>query len=552
MRPALAGCALLLVASCNTDDSNAPPSGPSAATAPGSAYNAVSAYNIVQVGTGAINVDGNLTEWANIPAVPTFADDPVRGAAANTAKVKLAWDGTFLYLAYNITDTELLAVETARDAAHLYQDDEVELYIDPQGDGAAASRMTTTDYHLLGSVRNVVGDNRGNISGGQDASYNANSLIARALVSGTLNAAGTDQGYTLEMKVSWADLGVAPSVGKFMRIDLAVGDRDTPVADQYFDWANLGNNFNQPSGWKDVQLAGPVTVGIPFGLWGLNFPLENSVPWTGIVRQSKNHFEVLRILDSARVHHVGVWLGMTGGYSGYRTNGSFDLAKWEDSLDAGHGGGVVGSGPSLYYNQYLPYIQDKTFLGIVLLDDLSSPNFVPTVSFSEVEAMAAYSKMRFPALPTAVRERATILESRAPLKSCNPSCAGGANHSPYANLDAAWAQFRYPDRGTATQYRDDNIAAAQREQLGLLLGINISFGDRSVNTTTGNPVTATQLLDWGTEFLRPVASDYVCGFFMFDSTYVHNSTIYTSAARTNMNTLASKARAHVAAPCKRR
>jgi cellulose/xylan binding protein with CBM9 domain len=102
-----------------------------------------------------LTIDGNLSEWANIAPI-SMADNSGRtGGVDNTAKVKLAWDDTYLYAAYDVTDTELLAVQTTRDHANIFQDDEVELYIDPQGDGAGATSMTATDYQFLANVRDA-------------------------------------------------------------------------------------------------------------------------------------------------------------------------------------------------------------------------------------------------------------------------------------------------------------------------------------------------------------------------------------------------------------
>jgi hypothetical protein len=80
--------------------------------------------------------------------------------------------------------------------------------------------------------------------------------VAQVVTNGSLNATGTDVGYTVELRISWSDLGVTPSAGHFLRIDPAVGDRDgdpPPVQGQSFDWAGLAN-FNNPSAWKDVKL----------------------------------------------------------------------------------------------------------------------------------------------------------------------------------------------------------------------------------------------------------------------------------------------------------
>ena len=141
-----AAIGFLLAASC-TETENEPsmtePVTPVAAAV-------VSAYDILKM-NGPVTLDGNLSEWTGIPTI-TFQDDPGngRGARNNAVTARMAWDATYLYVAYDVSDTELWAVETARDATNLYKDDEVELYIDPQGDGGSV--MQTTDYQLLANA----------------------------------------------------------------------------------------------------------------------------------------------------------------------------------------------------------------------------------------------------------------------------------------------------------------------------------------------------------------------------------------------------------------
>lgn len=251
MGPVFVACAFLALTSCSKD-SNEPNPGPASTPIMNASVAAVTAYDIVKVSS--MTVDGNLNEWANIAAI-SMADNSGRAPGLdNTAKVKLAWSDTYLYVAYDVTDTELLATQTTRDHADIYKDDAVELYIDPQGDGSAATSMTSTDYQFLANLLETVGDSKGNGTGGKDFTFNASSFLAKAVVNGTLNASGADVGYTAEFRISWTDLGVTPVAGNFMRIDPAVDDNDTGnTTTQEFDWAGL-TQFNNPSGWKDVQL----------------------------------------------------------------------------------------------------------------------------------------------------------------------------------------------------------------------------------------------------------------------------------------------------------
>jgi cellulose/xylan binding protein with CBM9 domain/fibronectin type III domain protein len=284
MGPVLAGCAVMVLTSCSTDDRE-----PSPGLAPtiSASTAATSAYDIVKVPT-AMTIDGNLSEWANIAAI-SMADHSTRGPGLdNTAKVKLAWDDTYLYAAYDVTDTELLADQTTRDHPDIFKDDAVELYIDPQGDGSAATSMTPTDYQFLANVREALGDVRGRTTppGGKDASFNASSFLARAVSNGTLNGGGADAGYTVELQISWADLGVTPAAGNFVRIDPVVDDKDTGnTSIEEFDWAGLTSNFNNPSGWKDVQLVNRPPPTSAYDIVNVPTPMAidgSLAEWTGI------------------------------------------------------------------------------------------------------------------------------------------------------------------------------------------------------------------------------------------------------------------------------
>jgi hypothetical protein len=610
--PVLAGCALVALTSCSTDE-NGPEAGLAPSMSP--AITAVSAYDIVKVPS--MTIDGNLSDWANVSAI-SIADNSGRtGGVDNTAKVKLAWNDTYLFASYDVTDTELLALQTAHDNPDIYKDDEVELYIDPQGDGAGVSSMTATDYQFLANVRDALGENRGNGVGGKDAGYNPASFLARAATNGTLNASGTDVGYTIELRIAWGDLGINnPAAGNFMRIDPAVGDRDAgtpPVQD--FDWAGLAL-FNNPSGWKDVKLvidaSAPATPtnlalsvisssqidvswtastssdvakykiyratsgtptlltsvngspyhdtgltastaytyqvsavdaagnesaktppasatttgsgsGIPFGLWTIR--PDSILPptiWTGGARTNKRMTDILAQLDS-NPSHLRMWWNMTSGdekvFRVSDSNHAFSVKKWKDTLDA-HVGTAT---PSSYYARLLPYIQDGTLQGHVLLDDLMS--FDPTPTAAQIDSIAAYSKLRFPGLLTAARARPTQLKT----------FSGGA---PYTQLDVGWAQYRW-DQGDRAVYRDAEIAAAKLLKLGIVLGINITNGPGE------SMVAIDSVLNWGTKLLEPVKSDYACGFIMWNITY-------DNVRHQNMTTLSNIAKNHVAAPCKRR
>jgi hypothetical protein len=581
-----------------------------------------SAYNIVKVPS--ITMDGNLSDWTGVAAI-SMADNSGRtGGVDNTAKVKLAWDNTYLYAAYDVTDTELLAVQTARDAANIYQDDAVELYIDPQGDGATTPSMTATDYQVLSNILEAMSDYNGNGAGGKDGSFIANSLLAQASARGTVNAAGTDTGYAIELRIAWTDLGVTPAAGHFMRIDPVVDDRDGagPPPTQSFDWAGLTGNYNNPPSWKDVGLvvdntapAAPTSLtltvvsssqidvswpasgstdvnkyniyrsttgtptlyktvsgspyhdtglaagtsytyqvsavdaagnespktatksatttggggtGIPYGLFGIKADsIPNGTIWTGSTLTSKNLNNVISQLQRAKAKtpQLRMWFNIVAGdEQAFDVNGSFNLQAWKDTLD-NHVKPINADGTSSFYDDLLPYMQDGTLQGFQMLDDITNyPNNDP--SFSDLNAMAAYMKKRFPGATTAVRATPSTLKN----------ISGGAK---YTQLDVAWAQYR-PTRGPVVTYRTNEIAAAQDVGLGLIFGLNIYKG-----MADNSPMPADSIRVWGSELLKAGASDYACGFMMWNVEYPNLS-------HSAFSTLANLAKNHVAAPCKRR
>jgi hypothetical protein len=279
-------------------------------------------------------------------------------------------------------------------------------------------------------------------------------------------------------------------------------------------------------------------AGIPFGLFGLK---ADSIPsgtiWTGSTLTSKSFNAILTQLAAAKAKspRLRMWFNMTSGGEEVfmRADSSFNLQSWKDTLD-NHAKPFNADGTSSFYDDFLPYIQDGTFRGHMMLDDLA--NFKPDPTQAQIDSMAAYSKKRFPLLPTAVRARPTQLKSWAPLCS---TCAGG--RKPYSVLDMGWAQY-VSRNGNPTVYRDAEIAAAKDMQLGMIIGINIYMG-----MPNNQPVPTDSILKWGNIFLEPgsTKSDYVCSFLMWNNQFV-------GLSNSVFSTLASKAASHVAAPCKRR
>jgi hypothetical protein len=289
-----------------------------------------------------------------------------------------------------------------------------------------------------------------------------------------------------------------------------------------------------------VAPAHPVTIqasatGIPYGLFNLmpNEAVANQAIWTASSLTNQSMTAVMNNLRGAqnRTPRLKMWFNLTAGdaeafmYDPIHDH-RFKLQAWKDSLD-NHvrlNGALKPDGTS-YYNDSIVQggFMGGTLQGHIMLDDIAKFDAIP-ITARQIDSMAAYSKLRFPTLLTAVRARPTTLRS----------LPGG---SAYTTLDVGWAQYR-SDQGSEVTYRDAEVSAATALHLGLVIGININ------DSTGGNSpeVEPDRILTFGTAFLN---SAYPCGFLMWNDSY-------TRLGNSVFNSLATQAANHVAAPCKRR
>src|SRR2546427_318228 len=116
--------------------------------------------------------------------------------------------------------------------------------------------MQTDDYQFLVNLNNAQGDQRGTGSG-KDPAWNA-TWASTVSLQGTLNNNGdTDSGYIIEMAIPWSQIGVTPSSGTRLGVDLVVDDSDAGGTYEAFDWAKIApGSLGQPSLWKQIQLTG--------------------------------------------------------------------------------------------------------------------------------------------------------------------------------------------------------------------------------------------------------------------------------------------------------
>jgi hypothetical protein len=165
-------------------------------------------------------VDGRLDEpvWARAERVEFFETLSGRPARYRT-EAQILWDGDALYVGFSCQDDEVWTRPGRKDDDAIYEDEVVELFLDPSGGGR--------DYiEIEVSPTNVRFDAR-------FASWRSDLPAARAFSSGVRTAVEVDgavtvggatpvpaRGWTVELALPWAAVARHPQGGERWRVNL--------------------------------------------------------------------------------------------------------------------------------------------------------------------------------------------------------------------------------------------------------------------------------------------------------------------------------------------
>ena len=278
-----------------------------------------------------------------------------------------------------------------------------------------------------------------------------------------------------------------------------------------------------------------LSSGIVFGMTGLapsdyNGKVRPDSLYTGAAITDKSIPHVKNQLKIAQDSGLAWWYMFTSPEETlYFVGGpnadslDFDLTKWKAEFDSHVCPPPTGCPHDTSEVSLRQYINNGTLKGTWLLDDMS--NFKRgTPSFSQLEAMGAHAKMRFPGIATAVRQRPTELEKLNNV---------GTGTKKFVNLDAGWAQYRL-GQPPINQYVTDQNAAATRHGLKMVYGINARDGGNN-----GGEVNTAQLQAWGTPMLTNAGT---CSFIMYNEDYTLQNT-------TAMDSLSKLAKQHAPKAC---
>ena len=152
------------------------------------------------------SIDGDLSDWPPSAARTEPFVDTMTGAHEELAPTaRLMWDDRALYLAFQVDDPFLRSAGTERDD-HLWEEDCVELMLDPDGDEQRYLELQV-------SPRNVVFDTWFD-SRRQPQPFGhvawSSGLTAEVALRGEASDHEPDEGYTVELRIPWSALAIGP------------------------------------------------------------------------------------------------------------------------------------------------------------------------------------------------------------------------------------------------------------------------------------------------------------------------------------------------------
>ncbi len=263
--------------------------------------------------------------------------------------------------------------------------------------------------------------------------------------------------------------------------------------------------------------------GIVFSSTKLAVSQLNSVH-TGLV-YTATPSGVLNTLSQVRAKGGRVLIRLAGGEADYKNaDGTFNLAKWKSGVDKFR---------SINLDSY---INDGTIVGHFILDE---PHFASrwgnkVIPQATVEAVAKYSKQRWPNLPTLV--------------AAPPNWLADAVVT-YVYLDAGWITFRSKTSDNPATWAANQVKRAKSKGLGLVAGLNVLDGGDGSSGIRGTlaktwAMSAAELRQYGTALLN---QSYVCAFsnWRYSDTYYNRTDIKNAMAD-----LSAKARSHARTSCK--
>jgi hypothetical protein len=233
-----------------------------------------------------------------------------------------------------------------------------------------------------------------------------------------------------------------------------------------------GSGGASGGGAGGVGDSGVTPVGIPYGPFALfksantwqygPKPFTFTLNWMGAG-------SIVSYLDGANAAGVHLVLAMTGGsHDNYITNGKFDRAKWNATMNTFNTAAIKAA--------MAARVADGTVVAASVMDEPDHVSWGGVMTGAEIDSMSQYVKAIFPTLRTATVVQLDWMPTYK-----------------YTSLDFLVRQFSFdlfPSQGPnePNAYRDAAIAQAATQHVGVILSMNILDGGARV---AGCPVPQT-------------------------------------------------------------
>jgi hypothetical protein len=201
-------------------------------------------------------IDGSIAEFSG---ANTITISP--SAGGNTAVVRILWDAEALYVAYDVSDTQLNGDETVRDRG-AWSDDAIEFFVDMENDGRGRPveyGMYPDDFQVIVNILGTYVDDQGTETGGNDSSWNLEEPFAISTFGGTINVnTDTDTGFVAEGRVPWEALGYpgGPANDTVIGMMVTQEDLDDAAAFNFEEWPPItATGYPDASVWSDFRLS---------------------------------------------------------------------------------------------------------------------------------------------------------------------------------------------------------------------------------------------------------------------------------------------------------
>jgi hypothetical protein len=215
--------------------------------------------------SGPITIDGRLDEpdWREAAPSNAFVNTMNGGAAQPSANVRVMWSDEALYVGFDVADDFLRNTLEGRDA-HLWEQDCVEIMVDPDGDGRDYFELQVSP---TGEVFDTHYASRRQPQPFGNVGWNA-PIETRVATRGTPNDDRDDQGYTVEIRLPWASfqhgdspvIGAPPADGVW-RLNFYVMDTRREGGQRAVGWSPpLEGDFHVPARFGRVRFTAPAAA----------------------------------------------------------------------------------------------------------------------------------------------------------------------------------------------------------------------------------------------------------------------------------------------------